>query len=680
MYQLHNNNIVCVTASALLAIMPAGTYKSHTQRGSLKVVQRACRGKQALVDFNTIPQPIKMRLVEKLGPQPELKAVANDFKALCGLDADAMRFFSNYQLEDGRLLPQDVVREYATNANLLNGIAIEYTNFKNAMAKAGKSTKGYWPKRAAALKLMKNDPDFSAHSLLYKNGINLQRLFAEYMQEVKDIDENGNTITRRNYAALVSKKYGNSNSLKVDDLTERVLMALYTQGNRPFARDVYNDYTLFVKGKRDIIDMTTGEVFDRSLFKPISEATVKNWLKNGFNEVLADSMRMGFKNFNDAQRPFMRRKAPLFAFSKLSMDDRDLPRKLASGKRVKAYYAYDVASGCVIGYAHSQSKDEQLFLDCLHNAFATVYGNNWNMPAEVEVENHLVNKFNTELQVMFPFLTVCAPMNSQQKRAEHLNRSKKYGAEKKLQGAIGRWWAKGKAFKIDQDWVNGEFVGKAYSFGQLVADDIEAIRVHNNELHPKQDLYPGLTRWQVLQQCQNQDLKPVNRALVAKCVGYQTNTTIMRNQAVQVQHAHYRLPNLNVLNKLEPGNKKVQAYYLPAADGTIGEVYVYQGNTYIGCFELLERYQEAKAERTAKDNAIMHRQFGYVAAFDAQVKRAKEGLMAIAVTDPFTPAKQDEAEQTPVAVVSQPAEAEEFDMDMLNFDADAIRTLSKRTI
>ncbi len=36
------------------------------------------------------------------------------------------------------------------------------------------------------------------------------------------------------------------------------------------------------------------------------------------------------------------------------LSDRDLPRPMKDGNRVKAYYAYDVVSGAVVGYAYNR--------------------------------------------------------------------------------------------------------------------------------------------------------------------------------------------------------------------------------------------------------------------------------------------------------------------------------------
>ena len=133
---------------------------------------------------------------------------------------------------------------------------------------------------------------------------------------------------------------------------------------------------------------------------------------------------------------------------------------MADGNRVKAYYAYDVASGCVVGYAYNRLKTADLFIDCVRNMFRLIDHQGWNCPAEVEVEHHLVNNFADGLiraGVVFPFVRWCNPGNSQEKRAEHFNRVKKYGVEKRSQVGIGRWYARLEANRPKEEKVYDEF-------------------------------------------------------------------------------------------------------------------------------------------------------------------------------------------------------------------------------
>ncbi len=56
---------------------------------------------------------------------------------------------------------------------------------------------------------------------------------------------------------------------------------------------------------------------------------------------------------------------------------------MKDGNRVKAYYAYDVVSGAVVGYAYNRLKTAELFLDCMRNMFrpltatACTYRRSW---------------------------------------------------------------------------------------------------------------------------------------------------------------------------------------------------------------------------------------------------------------------------------------------------------------
>jgi hypothetical protein len=308
------------------------------------------------------------------------------------------------------------------------------------------------------------------------------------------------------------------------------------------------------------------------------------------------------------------------------MDDRDLPRKLMNGTRVKAYYAYDVQSGCVVGASYSRSKDEALFIECLRDMFRTIHTNELPMPMEVEVENHLVNKFFDDLHLMFPFVRICNPGNSQEKSAEHFNRAKKYKNEKSAQTGIGRWWARHEAYRVDQDKIDDQFVEKEFTYERLVADDQKACDAYNNSLHPQQKTYPGKTRWEVMMENLNPSAPQVSNALVYKSIGEVTHTSIRRNQYVTVQNEKYILPSVEVLNRLQANNLKVTAYYMSDSQGKINEVYLYQGATYICKCEFISKYNRARAEWEENDNVAYIDQSRYVASFDKFIKEGKNKL------------------------------------------------------
>jgi hypothetical protein len=71
-----------------------------------------------------------------------------------------------------------------------------------------------------------------------------------------------------------------------------------------------------------------------------------------------------------------------------------------------------------------------------------------------------------------------------------------------------------------------------------------------------------------------------------------------------VQYEDYQLDNQAAIERLRPSVYEVQAYYVPELNGNIPEVFFYQGNVFISKATKIERYQEAKMERTTEDERI----------------------------------------------------------------------------
>ncbi|MBC7078814.1 MAG: hypothetical protein H5T92_11010, partial [Synergistales bacterium] len=71
-------------------------------------------------------------------------------------------------------------------------------------------------------------------------------------------------------------------------------------------------------------------------------------------------------------------------------------------------------------------------------------------------------------------------------------------------------------------------------------------------------------------------------------------------------------------------NYSVEAYYLPDENGEIAEVFMYQGETYLGRATRIERYQEAKIERTERDEQIRMEQSKRQAIYHSMEKKLKQ--------------------------------------------------------
>jgi len=611
-------------------VMTQNDYKNYKLdkrgRGYMEVVRKACRNTPALVSYDTIPQKFKDRIIDKIGGDPYKLTQKYGFKESVRPDAAAMEYYSNYKLPDGKNLPDKAIKEYTTNAAILNTIHSE-VNKRAAKRKSmgGGNKSQLWESLAKEVEKLKHE---TGHTL---------------PSNTRRLKEKLNLYLKDGFDSLVHKNFCNDNRRKVTEQLKQLFLALYSMPNKPYNTDVHDLYLQFMGGSLDIADPITGEMFEREDFydkdgKPImvSESTVWNYINDPMSRVFVDKVRTGSLEFQTKHRPHHQRHAPNFSLSKISMDDRDLPRKMTDGSRVKAYYSYDVLSGCIVGASFSKYKDTALFIDCMRDMFRNL--NQWGLgiPMEAEVEHHLVNQFKNDLmqaEVVFPLVHWCVPGNSQEKYAEVLNKQKKYGYEKKYQQGIGRFYAKLEANRPKTDKIsdkyNNNYKEKTYTYDKLVADDLETIELYNNDLHPNQKKYKGMTRMDVLLAYPNPDLVKHNPAKLARYIGESTLTSIDRSQYVRVQYGNYQLPTPTVLEKLAPNNYDVNAYYLPNDDGTIDEVFIYQNGNYLARCEKVEQYNRAKAEWTEKDKDAYTEQSKYVSRFDKLVKDNKPKKVAV---------------------------------------------------
>ena len=650
----------------LAPIMSIPNYKKLAAKEKINVV-RSGRGLggYVLVEIATMPLRFQERIKLKYGDMKE-DVIRNWLGSHYHIDAKAREFYTRFRFDNGDALPPEHIQEYTVNASVIEAVmrAMEDATFMRKAMKAGPVN---WGELAGAISYYQAE---FGHTLPVSSN--------RFKKRVNDFKANG-------YESLISRKFMNQNRRKVTYDIERLLLSIDAQPEQPFNTTVWEQYNLFVQGELELYDPETGEVLNPADFTDkdgnplvLSPATVANYLNNPKNKALRGKLHMSQWDFNNAYRPYHLRSIGEYSLSKVSLDDRDLPRPMKDGNRVKAYYAYDVVSGAVVGYAYNRYKTTELFLDCMRNMFQTLDRNGMYIPAELEVEHHLVSDFADGLMqagTVFPLIRWCNPGNSREKRAEHKNREKKYGVEKRTQVGIGRWYAKLEANRPKEEKVydekNNTYKVKTYSYEELVADDIRAIETFNAQPHPNQKRYPGMSRWDVLCAHQNPNLAPWDKAVLYRFIGQHTETTIRQNTYCTLMYNQYGLPSPEIIEKLEPRNYKVDAYYLPDADGTINEVYIYQNGRYIATCKPVARYNENTAEQTEYDKAAYTEQSKYVAQFDKMMKDGKIKRVGILAKEEAKLITEVQAEAVPL-----PAQAEEEDysayMDISAFEHDAV--------
>lgn len=654
----------------LAPIMGESCYKQLVFRRKILVVRKGVgRGVTALVSVESLPEKYKKMVKEKYGNM-DTEALRNWFFQHYEIDANARSWYSLFRFPSGDSLKPEQQQEYTLNASALQAVVrlLNDTKMKRAVMQGSRVR---WEEMSGAISFYQKE-----------FGHTLPTSVSRFKKKVKDFQEKG-------YASLISGKFGNQNTRKVNIDIERLVLGLAIQPNKPWNGDVWMMYNSFVSGELEAFDPMTGEMFNPTDFTDkngepmkLSKSTINNVLNQPKNKALINSMLMSWSTFMHQQRPHVHRHSPEFSFSKISFDDRDLPRKLKDTKaRPKAYYAYDVASQCVVGVAYNRNKNIDLVVEMFRSMFRLIDKRGWNCPAQVEVENHLMTQWKDSFLkagVIFPFVRFCAPLNSQEKRAEHFNGAKKKSIEHKNHLGIGRFYAKNEKYRTESKKISDEFNNtyedhEYYSWDQLIAEDMLDVREFNNTLHPNQKKYPGMTRWDVLEKNMNPTLQPLDKAMLYRFIGEHVQTGIRRNSYCRIQYKDYWLSSPEVLDRLEPNNLKVDAYYLPDDDGNFDEIYIYQNGKLIDRLKDIGTFNEALAERTEKDVHIMTEQNKQISKFDAMMKR--DAIAPVAIM------KKEAAKQiaeAPAKVVQFPPTDDET--AFLNYNVEQYRNSGKEAL
>ncbi len=649
------DNKLCISARELVdgGIMTRPNYKQLSARGQIDVVRRGGGPMQyALVAVDSLPTTYKEKVEEKY-PGGNAVLLRGWIVSNYELDQAAVAYFMDWSARQrSDKASARLAQKYAVNASVLNTCIKLYNRSRDYRKLMGE--KYDWGKMATTIETLREEfgHDLPASPLRFRKKVN------EYKQY--------------GYECLISGKFGNQCARKVDHKTERLVMSISALPNQPYGSDVHEMYISFVCGELDVWDMETGEVFNPDEFtdkngdpRELSESTIRNILNKPSNSVLLEKVRRGWSEFYHEQMPHMHRHGGEFSLSQITMDDVDLPRRMKGGEYVHAYYAYDVVSQCRVGLAYGRKKDDALVVACFRDMFRLIERNGWGMPAGIEVEQHLMGQYKEgflKAGEMFRFVRFCAPQNSQEKYAEALNGAFKTTIAHKNHEGIGRWHNKG-ARRVDQKKVsdsdNHTYEDrKYYTFEELVADDRRDCAEWNHTLHPNQKKYPGMTRWDVLVAKINPTLRPLDKLTLSRYIGERVETSIRRNSTVRVAYGDWWLSGPEVLEKLEPNNRKVTAYYLPDEEGKPTDVFLYQNDRYIDKVRPVETFNRVLAEQTEDDKRKNTEQNKIVSHFDkylsdhaigrvgvAPVRHEEEEEEAEELVLP-TPSVQEETEET----------------------------------
>ncbi|MDO4691732.1 MAG: hypothetical protein Q4A64_02540 [Porphyromonadaceae bacterium] len=661
-------------SDALAPIVTYSNYKKMILRGKLNVVRRGGgRGCPALIDMNSLPEDLKARVRAKYpDADSEGAYLSKVFSGAYQYDHAARAYYIkrltqlNQSLSNERII--SLAEEYATNASVIQSI-IRLKQDTTIYRRVRSGKKVSWGEMSDAISYYK---EIYGHTL----GLTPSR-FALW---VKRWEQGG-------YDALISKKFGNVNTLKVSLETEQLLMQLEADPHRPTGKKVWEWYNEFLRGEVQIVNLATGELYDPSRYPDLSEKTVGDVLGKVINRAVSSKRHDSRHDYNTQVRPYQLRTKPKYSLSMVSLDDKDFSakvvwykerRKMVRGKietirervttSLKCYIAYDVASEAIIGWAWSGGKERDIFECCLRSMYRNLLEWGLGAPYEAQVENHLVSLYKDGMMAdgaLFREVRWAGAENSQEKYAERYHQEVKLGYEKYAFEDVGRHYAKLRSNKTSNQKVNDE---ENNNYKQGVWDFDVACRVYeeevfsryNNALHPNQKLYPGLTRLEVLLQCVHSDIQPIDVCQLSRWLGGRTHTSINR-EILQINGDKYTISSATVLDKLSGRNAKLTATWWEQTEGDAPEAYLWQDDRLIDICKRVVKHQVSALERTEADAEAFLVQSKRIAEWDRIVKeRTADPIMRIAQD------KAEQIERKPIRVVAMPLEGdlvEEIDED-----------------
>lgn len=684
------NNTLCLAYSELVSngLLTKTNWDYHRRQGNFVIYGRGGKGVEPMVEFESLPKMIKTRVLE-LYPNPYEHARRQPLLNLLKTDNDARDFFRAYQLEDGRSLPNGLDEKGNYNAeNNYQGIYARQADWLNLVNAC-----------TADLRGLRDIARIQTIGELYPIIIELHKVdhpINPYLPtSEKRLREKLNKYRDGGYESLVEvHKFFNSNARKVDASIEQLILAMYCQPYNPTAANVCRDYVEFMAGRKIIVDLDTGEAFDPAAYwvdgKPyeVKPSTVKHYISKPLNKVTVLKHRVSDYEYRMKVAPHHNRKAPIYALSKITMDDTSSPFKMYDGKRPATYKIFDVASQALIAIAMTkdQRPDSGLVRQVLKKMLRLVVQKSWGMPHEVEVEN-AINKSLTGKKVdgnfvadvltagaVFHMIHFCAPKNPQEKAAERFIKEIKYGYQKHRDGFQARPFA-----MLDANRMNEDRDKTMYTFEEIEAMEHADAWEYNNALHPNQDLYPQLTRWQVLEQHQNPNLKKPALSAIMPLVGDKVPRTTIKRGFLDIKGVKFQLPTGSVAASLH--DETVTAYYLPNENGSIPRAWLYQDAEFVSEAIPVVRYQQSTAEATAEDYKVREAQKQYKKEFEEAVAGNAAGLPRVGVIDNTAMAElRNGAIEDAQVIEYTPADEAQADDEIDYNDPDAVAEWARKSI
>jgi len=185
-------------------IISKDSYDWNVRVGKIERTTRGGNGRVVEVVFESLPDKYK-RLVQEQYGDPYEFAANSAIKRYLNTDLTAVQFYNKYRLESGTGLPEEAQQAYVKAAEWLNMINHLTGKGSGDLRKLNLTREQFW---ATVCRLIETESI---------------ELPASYSRLTRKLNE----YVPNNYDALISKKYGNRNSEKINEEASQWLIAQY---------------------------------------------------------------------------------------------------------------------------------------------------------------------------------------------------------------------------------------------------------------------------------------------------------------------------------------------------------------------------------------------------------------------------------------------------------------------
>ena len=289
------NNILAVEAMSELidaGIMSQANYNWLTYHNKIHVIRHGCPGTPALVEYDSIPERFRMKIIEVLGCDPYTAVKENRIADMIENSTEASMFFDSFLTADGKHLPLEKRREYYANAIVLNAVQAFEKQHRASRAKiGGRKARVIDFALDSIARLDRNRYPFN----LPDNARAFERKYKEYL--------------RNGYESLVHNAYKNGlkNAGVVTEDGKAILTMLLAHPNNLDNEQIARFYGEYAKAQG---------------LKPISASTVAVWRDKLDSVTFA--RRRGSKVFNNEKTMQVTRSLPSYPLAMWTLDGWDV--------------------------------------------------------------------------------------------------------------------------------------------------------------------------------------------------------------------------------------------------------------------------------------------------------------------------------------------------------------------